>query len=238
MKIDIRLPNITATTEKEQLQQVKSYLYQFAEQLRWAFGTIEIEGSATPVTSGTAQSGAPETSNESTFNSIKSLIIKSADIVSAYYDQINKRLKGEYVAQSDFGSYAQDTILDVMVGSESIEQKFQNLQRIDSKVQEINNTLLDSNAYVKSGLLYYNTETGTPVYGVEVGQTNEVNGVEVFNRYARFIPDRLSFYDQNSTEVAYVSNYKLYISNAEIRGNLKLNRYLADTTSGVAWKWV
>ena len=41
MSIDIRLPNITATDEAGQLSQMRSYLYQFAEQLKWALNTLE-----------------------------------------------------------------------------------------------------------------------------------------------------------------------------------------------------
>lgn len=40
--IDIRLPKITGKTEKEQLMQIKSYLYQLAEQLQVAFNGMEI----------------------------------------------------------------------------------------------------------------------------------------------------------------------------------------------------
>lgn len=43
MNIDIRLPHITGTYE-EQLTQIKSYLYQLAEQLQYAFDTINKEG--------------------------------------------------------------------------------------------------------------------------------------------------------------------------------------------------
>ena len=97
MGIDIRLPNINASTEEGQLMQIKSYLYQFAEQLKYAISTLEAGGA----TSGEADRQAISVSQAeaatpgSTFNSIKSLIIKSADIVNAYYEEINSRLEGE-----------------------------------------------------------------------------------------------------------------------------------------------
>ena len=43
--IDIRLPKITGSSEREQLMQVKSYLYQLAEQLQFALNNME---TATP----------------------------------------------------------------------------------------------------------------------------------------------------------------------------------------------
>ena len=41
MAIDIRLPNITGKTEAEQLQQMKRYLYQLAEDLNYKLSTLE-----------------------------------------------------------------------------------------------------------------------------------------------------------------------------------------------------
>ena len=37
--MNIRLPNINAATEKEQLVQVKSYLHQLAQELNWALSS-------------------------------------------------------------------------------------------------------------------------------------------------------------------------------------------------------
>lgn len=39
--INIPYPHITATTDKEQIAQIQSYLYQLAEQLNWALSTLE-----------------------------------------------------------------------------------------------------------------------------------------------------------------------------------------------------
>jgi hypothetical protein len=40
MSINIRYPNITALSEKEQLAQVKSYLHQLVDQLNYALSTL------------------------------------------------------------------------------------------------------------------------------------------------------------------------------------------------------
>ena len=71
-------------------------------------------------------------------------------------------------------------------------------------------------------------ETGIPVYGIEVGQRTEVNGEEVFDKYARFTANRLSFFDANGNEVAYISDYKLFISNVEVTGSYRIG-HLVDT---------
>lgn len=253
MSIDIRLPNITGNTEAEQLAQVKSYLYQMVGQLNYALSTIEtgtgvVDVRGNPVSVSTQQKEDPA----STFNSIKALIIKSADIVTAYYDEIVKRLEGVYVAEASFpdgiAAYIQKTSNDVIANSQYISQMYTNIQTILSDVDDIKNDQIKVKAHIKTGLLYYvgedgkeydsELENGTPVYGVEVGQiVTDENETELFNKFARFTSNRLSFYDQNNNEVAYISDYKLFITNAEITGSLKLGGFLIDTTRGFTIRW-
>jgi peptidoglycan hydrolase CwlO-like protein len=438
--IDIRLPNITGSTEREQLVQVKSYLHQLAEQLQWALQNVDTSNNASVVMP-TARSLAPSSGNASgeinaqaTFASIKSLIIKSAEIVDAYYDEINARLEGLYVAQSDFGTFVKETEAKFVATSKDITQTYTNIQTLESTIGGINTTVetlgetvqtidgtvqtlggtvqtLDGTVQglgstiqnvdgkvtsveskvtgveskvtgveskvtevegkvstvetevgtvkdkvstvegevstvkedvktvgdqvvavdgkvdtvaekastnlqeAKEGILgnvdalsgvvnghskaiqdvkdgteksikdvgdrvdglsgeidgvksdvdektkaleeaikttnvVVATVTGTiktgeldedemglPVYGLEIGQRNTVNGVETFNKYARFTASRLSFYDKYG-EVAWISNNQLHITEAEVTGNLKIGGYLIDTSNGLAFKWV
>lgn len=238
--MEIRLPNINAPTEAGQLLQIRSYLYQFAEQLQWALNTIETGGSLSggivTQSSGSVSTGG-QTETEKNFNQIKSLIIKSADIVNAYYEQINARLKGQYVAQSDFGTFSEDTAAVLEANSTGISQLYENLQTISDTVDGLYDAQIQTSAYIKSGLLYY-ADSGAPVYGLEIGQTNTIDGVDTFDKFARFTSDRLSFYDRNDTEVAYISDYKLFITNAEVTGSLTLGGYKIDTSNGLAFKWI
>lgn len=217
MSIQIKTPNITAGNDRERLQQIQSYLYQMAQQLQWAFDTLEKGGSGLSGTSAivgavsNGQSVAPKVD----FAGIKELIIKSADIVNAYTAQISKRLEGQYVAQSDFGTYSEKTAQDIQANSTSINQLFSNYQTIAE-------TQLSTNAYIRTGLLGYQVETAQPIYGLEIGQQDSQAGQTMFKKFARFTSDKLSFYDSNDTEVAYVSDYRLYITNVSITGALFL----------------
>lgn len=300
MGLDLRLPNITGTTEKEQLIQIKSYLYQLAQQLQWGLNTIETSSVSNQVPSQASQRvivQGKEENAEATFNSLKALIIKSADIVDAYYDEITTRLEGMYVAQSDFGAYMEQTSQEIEQTSTYTDQKFNDVQviitnevdglkfdfqsdmdtlntsvegvksfaegevanlqavadettakvgELDSAIGGINEDIdalkvafIEANAYIRSGLLYYD-DNAFPVYGLEIGQRNTVNDVEVFNKFARFTSDRLSFYDQNDNEVAYVSDYKLYIRNVEITTSLKIGGFVdtVQPNGDVVTKWV
>ena len=238
MSINLRLPNITGATPEEQIRQINTFLYQTIDQLNYVIGTMEksSESIVEQIKDTSSATDTPEKA-QATFNSIKALIIKSADIVATYGDVITERLEGEYVAVSDFGEYQQATSLDITKTSNSINQLYQNVQKLTSDVEGFNSTLIKVTANVDSGHIYDDSD-GVPRYGFSVGERVEIDGVETFNAFARFTSDRLSFFDQNGIEVAYISNYKLYITNVEILGNLKLGGYLYDTSNGIAHKWV
>ena len=246
VSIDIRFPNITGRNEAEQLTQIKSYLYQFAEQLQWAFNTIEKGTSSESVvlqdSKGNEMQETEEAKAYDTFNSIKDLIIKSADIVEAYSEQIDNllNLSGTYVAQSDFGTFSEETNNKISADSTRIDNLFTNLQEITDTLDGVGESLVEVTANIRTGLLDTD-ENGIPVYGIEVGQENTVDGVKVFNKFARFTADRLSFYDQNDNEVAYISDYKLYITHAIIGGSLTLGGIRSEVNQldgSVVRKWV
>lgn len=242
MSINIRFPNITGKTEAEQLVQVRSYLHQLAEQLNWALSTIESGGTGSSSSKETVtQAGGPGTSMEDSvsFYELKALIIKSADIVNSYYEEISKKLEGKYVAQSDFGTYVEDTSQAIRANSTAIEQAYKDLQQIISDTEELEHTLVDVNAHIKSGLLYYE-DSGAPVYGLEIGQRTELDGVEVFNKYARFTSEKLSFYDNNGSEVAYISDKKLYITHIEVTGSYTQGGFVDKTLpdGSIVTKWI
>ena len=433
---NLRLPDISGT-DKEQLAKIRSYLYQLIPQLNFALNSMGESKAEQPIATSRLPDNTINDANAqatATFNDIKALIIKSADIVNAYYDVINERLDGVYVAESDFGTFAEQTSQQIQANSTETTQRFENIQiiiteqgseissvsdevasvkgnlqtigedisyaqrdilavsadienlggnvseiennvsvldedlqnaktelsenignakeeltgeinsakeeltgeinsakeeltnmvddvdgdlqetktatneRIDdtngsvaglgvglqdanSKIADVDedlqntkevindsiqgvqasltdaNTLLEDakaqlqgsiddlevfitglqqaiigvTAYLKSGLLYY-TDAGIPVYGLEIGQSvkDEVAGEEVFNKYARFTSEKLSFYDQNGSEVAYISDKKLYIRIAEITVAFKIGGLidLVMANGDVVTKWV
>lgn len=236
MPFNLRLPNITGTTDRERMAQMQNYMYQIVEQLNWALNTIETSGGSvsssivyTSKNSLLKENEKLVVDEQATFNAIKGLIIKSADIVSAYYEEMVRTFNSEYFAESDFGTYKQNVEQRITANADSITQAFTNIQIVRDDVAEVN-------AYIKLGMLY--EEDGIPVHGLEIGQRNERNGDITHNMFARFISDRLSFYDEYGIEVAYISKDKLYITNAEIKGILTLGAFQIDTSKGFRLKWV
>lgn len=207
--VEIRLPELSGTTEAEQLRQIRSYLYSLAAQLQYAFDGGQ-EQQTEPSRAGTA-SRQEETS---TLASVKSLIIRSAEITERIAEKLETRLSGKYVAQSQFGTFTQLTQQRLAANAEELRQEFSNWQRIETDVEEIRSSLLEVSASIRTGLLYQG-ENG-PVYGVEIGQQEQEDGVVRFRKFARLTADRLSFFDRNDTEVAYVSDSRLHVTAAEV----------------------
>lgn len=240
MSVDIRLPNITGKTDAEQLAQIKSYLYQFAGQLQWALKTVE-SGSSTNIVLQQGSSGkeVKQDVQTSNFNQLKSLIIKTAEVVEAYEEKVDSllNLDGEYLASSPFGTFVEDTNNTVSANSRKIEQDLVSKQSIFDENGNILAELL-VNGHIYSGIIEY-AKDGEAIVGIEIGQTTKANGVETFSKFARFTAEKLSFYDPaaQADPVAHISNYTLVITNAEIKGNLKLGRYVLDTTDGIALRW-
>lgn len=223
---DIRLPNITATTAEGKLQQVQSYLFQLVGQLNFALQSVEGAAQSNVVLETASSTGATrEQEAQATFNEIKALIIKSADIVNAYYDVITEKLSGEYVAESEFGTYRETTEQTITKTSTMVEQNFRSVQQIITDLEGLQHKLIEVDAHINSGVLYFD-EDGVPVYGLEIGQRTEIDGVETFNKYAQFTADRLAFFDHNGYEVAYVSDEKLFITHIEVTGSFTIGKLI------------
>ena len=242
MSIDFRLPNITAKDEAGQLIQMKSYLHQLVEQLNYAMKTVESSSSGAVAYQNKATTAAAgeDAKSQATFNSIKSLIIKSADIVQAYEETIFEDFNGKYFADSDFGTYLAETNKTVTDNSEYTKEVYTKVETITNEdgtgsLDELQKETKTTNAYIKRGALGYHERLKKDVYGIAVGQTDD-NGV--YNKYAWFISDGLCLFDENGQEVAYVSQNKLYITDAVFLGTIQFGKYKMDTSDGVAFTWI
>ena len=119
---------------------------------------------------------------------------------------------------------------------------FSDLQAIFEKVYAVfAHYKLDTEGYIRTGIVYY--DGAAPVYGVAVGQDltcREEDGekvVEQNNFRAGFTATRLSFW-QDATEVAYVSNNRLYITNITVLEGGTLGQWQITTASGLAFRWI
>ncbi len=241
MSINLRFPNINAASEAEQLVQVRSYLHQLVSELNWALSALESGNSnaAAGMKTTASQDAVSKKELATSYNELKALIVKSADTVSAYSEELDTQYKSLFVAQSDFGTYTEEAAQLIKENSTAIESFYENVQQILSQIDTLEHSLIEVSANIRSGLLYYN-DAGVPVYGLEIGQRTKLDGVEVFDKFARFTSDRLSFYDQNDIEVAYISDRKLYINHVEVKGTFIMGGFVDQVLSdgSIVTKWV
>lgn len=233
--IQLRYPVINNGTNAT--AQIQSFLHQLVDDLNYALQNIDSQANEVKVIATTsATKAAEEKSPKATFGEIKALIIKSADIVESFYDEFTKKLEGSYVAHSDFGTYINETSQTITEMADGLTQQFANLQKIITTIGE--EQLINVHATIKSGVV--DEVDGVPIYGIYVGQETEDENGKKFKSFARFTSNRLSFYDSNENEVAYISDRRLYITNAEITGSLTLGGFV-DTVipgKGVVTRWV
>ena len=126
----------------------------------------------------------------------------------------------------------------------------QTSQNLTAQFESLNQYKIETSAHIKTGLLYEN-EDKQPVYGMEIGQrTTNADGKEVFNQYARFTADKLSFFDQGGNEVTQIGDKKMAVTNIEVtgsqdgdgedRGTFKQGKFVRITQAngGIVTKWV
>jgi hypothetical protein len=102
MSVNIRYPNITASTPTEQLAQIRSYLHQLVEELNYALPLLG-EGDGT----GSTTSSYEVQGEDVSYYELRSLIIQELQEVETMFDQLSAKMQSEYVSDSE---------LDLLVG--------------------------------------------------------------------------------------------------------------------------
>lgn len=234
---DFRLPFITAKDPQGQLKQMQSYMYQLVGDLNHAMTEVVKEQDRIAETQKQVISAVDSPQAiENTFTQIKELIIKSADIVEAYAEQISAMLSAEYLAKSDFGDYWNQLQAQLSAMADGIDLIFTDVQQLTTHVQtgDSSTTIVNTNAYIRAGRL---VDSVPPVYGIEVGQTSTQDGTPAFDKYARFTPSGIYFYLEGDVPVASFENQTMHISYAQIDMGMVLGGYIVDATNGIAFKW-
>ena len=226
----IRYPNIIGKTDAQKLEQMRSYLHQLADELNFQLDkTGNLMSGYASTANQTADGAKPLKKDDaiSNFNDIKALIIKSADIVNAYYDEITKLIdqNGLYVAESDFVTFKEETENTLYADNTGLTQQVRSIQTIFDE----NGNILDAricDGHINAGILYYD-ENANAVVGLEIGQRNtDASGNTTFNQFARFTAQKLSFFDTNGKEVAYISDRRLHIKEARIVSQLTMGHFV------------
>ena len=245
------MPASPAGSLRQQVMQQYAYLFQMAQQLNLALEQLEQAGSGTVRAAGAASGGAAAggtklTAADRQYQKLRSMIVKTADQVRHTREELTARLQEEYVAVSDFGSYVASLSAYLEANPEAVTQYYSFFSDLKADVEAVDAAFrhykVDTEGYIRTGIVSY--DGAVPVYGVAVGQDlvcREVDGeqvVEQNNFRAVFTATRLSFW-QDATEVAYVSNNRLYITNITVLGGIAIGDWSVEAAeSGLAFRWI
>jgi len=264
---NILTPPILKGTEREQLTQMRDYLFQLQRQLQTALTAVEdgnFSAAGTEMIVKTAAIAAKQT-GAGTADSIsqqaatlKSLIIKTADRVKATEESISAILESDYVANSDFGDYKETVKTQINATASGIEQQIQYAADIAAIANNatnlaLNDYIVKTNGFIRQGIVGY--DGATPILGIAIGQSispvkvgdveqwDDVDGVSypIIDKSTEFLSIHsatgLSFYLWGQ-EVAYINNNKLFITEANITNKLIVGDWEINHTSGFTIKWV
>ncbi len=230
-------PSIAGKTSGEQLESMRRYLCTLTDQLNladWSAGAVlqevsrAIDADSLPDAERKTQLG--------NFGQLKELIIKTADYAAANSESFKTQLSGNYVAVSDFGKYWQKATMTVDGNEFGIRQLYDYAAGIN------NDFAVNSQQYVKTGLLYYNG--AVPVYGVGVGNietTVTKDGETVVdqtkNEMVTVTPGKVTFW-QGGDEIAYLSAKKLHFPSGTLEAtDAKLSGTLTAASGSVIGPW-
>ena len=176
------------------------------------------------------------------YQQLKALVIKTADYTAGTGNSKIEEYYGTFVAKSDFGEYVEETNAAITTNSTGIEQMYEysaSLGILGNGESDVDITEIETwtQAYIKSGLIYY--DGATPKYGIAVGDVgtlitvNDTPVVDRQNLLATFTSDRMSFW-KGGIEIAYLSGSSMYFPSANITGgSIDINSAFTVTSAGV-----
>lgn len=313
--LNLTVPNLTSEKYSNDNKFIlfKNYLYELNEALAQALDdktTTELQIFTQSVNekdkSNSEKIIALKNQSIKRFDALKQDILRTADELEKEYttkleqtkEEIRLEAEGEFVAQSQFGEYKNETASQYKQMSEAIQSNVTKTEvlstsvedykrttdskivqqaesitsqiseayatknevngledRVESKIVQTSTNITDN---FNKSLTYLSDDISTvggnvkefvseldvyirrgelepDVYGIEIGRSDSLIK-------ARFINDRLSFY-QGTSEVAYISQNNLYITRAEVLDYLKIGNtsqgfFIFDTTeNGLEVKW-
>ena len=172
------------------------------------------------------------------------MIVKTADTVQRRMDQLSTKLTGEYVAASELGPHVERLNAYLAATPAALTPYysfFADLQASTETVSAAFEQSVETEGYIRTGIVCY--DGAVPQYGVAVGQNltcREVDGetvVEQNDFRATFTASKLSFW-QDASEVAYVSNNRLYITNITVLEGMSIGEWEISSENGLVIRWM
>ena len=241
-------PPILRGTEKEQLVQMRQYLYRISIDLNTALTNLTAENfapgsAAADLLGGKGAGGQTSQTDNKGLSELKSLIIKTADQVRAEIDVLETNLASTYVAQSEFGTFSENITTQITDTAENVQRTIDYQATL---ADDFNNYKIATGGYIKQGIIGY--KDAVPIIGIAIGQDIQVKGtdikdgteyevIDMASNMSVWTPEKLAFY-VNGMEAAYVSNGAFYADDMYILSRLFLNNWQISSNRGLTIKWI
>lgn len=159
-------------------------------------------------------------------NTIKHEVRQTSSELSRTHDNILLAVSESYASKSDLEALSQSYSTQLEVQSDSVEMRFNTLK---SKTEEIDGVITSNQELLEEYIRFKGAL-------IELGRIGNVFVTRLSN-------ERLSFL-QDNIEIAYVSNNKLYITDAEIRNKLTIGNptngyfdFIPRSNGNLSLKW-
>lgn len=150
---------------------------------------------------------------------LNSLELKLSDVhaqINTSADSIRQEVQANYAAATEMASLSKQL-------TTLAEQTESNFTWSVSRITELQTDLSEAHEATASQLALFQTYMSFSEDGLVIGKTGNPFTFRVVN-------DRLAFY-MNNTEVAYLSNNKLYVTQAEILTKLQIGKFAFEPQS-------
>ena len=242
-------PPVLQGDERTQLQQLYNYLGIMSAKLNEAMTEVETQSAGAQVTAvsqttqttggGSGKTGGSSETTGDYFDTLRSMITKTAKLVRNEMEQISLELNHKVEEQStEFGQLVEDTKQEVIGTAEGFVQQFERSSTIttlqDGK-QKADTYMRKTSSYIFSGILGQKQDPDHPgqmmdVTGIAIGE--EITNYDEYGnpslnqkgKCATFTMDELAFW-RGEAKLAWFDSERFYINNGEIRNNLKIGNF-------------
>lgn len=156
-------------------------------------------------------------------------------------DSFKATVSETYTEKSNFNEFRQKAENDLTANSTAIEQRYteikaveQQVLGVDGKVTDVQKKVTETAGYIRTGKVAED-ESGNPIYGVKIGQTDTAGN---YNAFAQFTAGRISFFDETGKEISHFAGKDFFIDSGIIVQNLNLGGYELRRNKGLGFKWI
>lgn len=156
-------------------------------------------------------------------------------------DSFKATVSETYTEKSNFNEFQRKMESDLTANSTAIEQRYteiktveQQVLGVDGKVTDVQKQVTETAGYIRTGKVAED-ESGNPIYGVKIGQTDTAGN---YNAFAQFTAGRISFFDETGKEISHFAGKDFYIDSGIIVQNLNLGGYELRRNKGLGFKWI